>query len=182
MMIEPPTGSPRPIEMALAASRITTRGLAKKPRNPISAAKRRSPARLFGPCWRRRRSASAEVSPAGVASEGRAVRLAARPKSGPVSCLVCSGCGLPPQARCMIHGSCQAPGLSRHSRQTVIGTLVGSNCPARCRFCTLHQRLRPPALRLACRCQCRETKRELPQLGGETATSMPQEGKEQCPL
>jgi hypothetical protein len=32
-MIEPPTGSPRAIEMALAARRIRTRGLAKKRRN-----------------------------------------------------------------------------------------------------------------------------------------------------
>src|ERR1035438_6269554 len=68
MMIEPPTGSPNTIEMALAARRIRTRGLAKKRRKAIRGAKRDSPTRLFGP-WRRSRCfASAEVSPAGAAS------------------------------------------------------------------------------------------------------------------
>src|ERR1017187_1120225 len=67
MMMEPPTASPSTIEMALAASRISTRGLAKKPRNASRAAKRDSAARLLGP-WRRNRCfASAEVSPAGAA-------------------------------------------------------------------------------------------------------------------
>ena len=37
MMMEPPTGSPSTIEMALAASRMRTRGLAKKRRKPIRA-------------------------------------------------------------------------------------------------------------------------------------------------
>src|SRR5271157_1665288 len=54
--------------MALAARRMRTRGLAKKARKPSRGAKRDSPTRLFGP-WRRSRClASAEVSPAGVAS------------------------------------------------------------------------------------------------------------------
>ena len=68
MMIEPPTASPSTIEMALAARRIKTRGLEKKPKKASRAAKRDSAARLFGPCRRSRCFASAEVSPAGVAS------------------------------------------------------------------------------------------------------------------
>ena len=67
MMMEPPTASPSTMEMAAAASRITTRGLAKKLKRAVSAAKRDSPTRLLGPCWRRRCLASSEVSPAGVA-------------------------------------------------------------------------------------------------------------------
>src|ERR1035438_2681896 len=53
MMIEPPTGSPSTIEMALATRRMRTSGLAKKRRKLIRGAKRDSPTRLFG---RNRRS------------------------------------------------------------------------------------------------------------------------------
>jgi len=49
MMIEPPTGSPSAIEIALAARRIRTRGLAKERRKPVRAANHDSAARLFGP-------------------------------------------------------------------------------------------------------------------------------------
>ena len=79
MMIEPPSGSPSAIEMALAARSIRTRGFAKKRRNAIKGAKRDSRARLLGPWKRSRRPASADVSPAGVAS--RRPRRSAREMS-----------------------------------------------------------------------------------------------------
>ena len=49
MMIRPPTVSPNVRVMTLATSRMTTRGLAKKRRKPISPAKRDSRTRLLGP-------------------------------------------------------------------------------------------------------------------------------------
>ena len=115
MMIEPPTASPRTIEMALAARRMRTRGLAKKRRKPIRAAKRDSPTRLFGPWSRSRCFASAEVSPAEWLRAVEAGPAGACPRSGPASCQVrsCAAFTLGP---CMLHaglGECAVSGRAR---------------------------------------------------------------------
>ena len=49
MMISPPTGSPSARDMPLATRRMMTRGLIKKRRRLIRAAKRDSLTMLFGP-------------------------------------------------------------------------------------------------------------------------------------
>src|ERR1017187_8276310 len=133
MMMEPPTGSPSTIEMALAASRISTRGLAKKPRKASRAAKRDSAARLLGP-WRRSRCfASAEVSPAGAAlSRSSRFRNGISQKRSRVLFGVFMGrlgLGCTASANCRGTGSLAAAGSLTCSHGRVHG-----------RFCTLRLR------------------------------------------
>ena len=67
MMISPPTESPSRRDMPLATKRMMTKGLTKKRRRLVRAAKRDSWIKLFEPWRRNRRFASSEVSPPGVA-------------------------------------------------------------------------------------------------------------------
>ena len=156
MMIEPPTGSPNTIEMALAARRIRTRGLAKKRRKAIRGAKRDSPTRLFGP-WRRSRCfASAEVSPAGAASSSlsRSRRGISQKRSSVLSGLLSGSLSVDPA--CCLGLTPRAQGC--WTTWGLVARLVPSACisddtgqlaaaasrPAatagiRCRFCTLRQ-------------------------------------------
>ena len=152
MMIVPPTGSPSTIEMALAARRIRTRGLAKKrrkadqsgearlPYQAVRAMETQSPLRLGGsqPGWELLRA-------------GRAGPAGAYPRSGPASCPVFSCAasplnstrcqGLTPPARGVdnLRPDCTARAKCLDAGSRAAGRSICTNCQVRCRFCTWRQ-------------------------------------------